>query len=169
MGDVKHYQNSAEAIKKIREIAESTNIGMLCTNLTEMPISTCPMATQKVEDDGEIWFLSGKDSSHNRDIKKDERVQLIYANPGSSSFLSLYGTAEVSHDRQKIDEMWTNLAKVWFPEGKEDPNLSLICVKPEEGYYWDTKTNKMIAFLQMAVSVVTGKMADGGIEGKLKP
>lgn len=169
MGDVKHYQRSAEAIDKIREIAEDINIGMLCTNLDNTPISTRPMATQKVEDDGEIWFLSDKNSNHNQDIKNDDRVQVIYAHPGKSSFLSLYGTAEILYDRQKIEELWTKMAEVWFQKGKEDPNITLIRFMPEEGYYWDTKTNKMIAFLKMAASLVMGKTMDDGIEGKLKP
>ena len=63
MGDVKNYNRSKEAIEKIRDIAKDTNIGMLCTNLTNLPISTCPMATQEVDEHGDIWFMSAKGST----------------------------------------------------------------------------------------------------------
>jgi general stress protein 26 len=168
MGDVKHYQRPKEAIEKIRDLAKDINIAMLCTNLSNTPISTCPMATQEVDDAGQIWFLSVKNSNHNHDIEQDGRAQLIYAHPNQFAFLSLYGTAEILDDRQKIEELWSPEAKIWFQKGKDDPNISLIRFLPEEGYYWDTKTNKMIAFLKMAASLVTGKTMDDGIEGKLK-
>lgn len=35
MRDVKHYQHSAEAIDKIKEITKSIDIGILCTNLVK--------------------------------------------------------------------------------------------------------------------------------------
>ncbi len=168
MGDVKNYSHSKEAIKKIQDIANDINICMMCTNLSETPISTCPMATQKVDDRGDIWFLSAKNSNHNREIEQDPQVQLFYAHPGQFSFLSLFGTAEVLHDRQKIEEIWKDDAKIWFQEGKDDPNLTVVHFIPEEGYYWDTKSSKMVAFLKMAASLVTGKTMDDGVEGKLK-
>lgn len=168
MGDVNNYNRSKEAIEKIRDIAKDTNIGMLCTNLANLPISSCPMATQEVDDHGDIWFLSAKNSNHNQDIEQDERVQLLYANVGDYAFLSLYGTAEVLYDRQRIEKIWKPDAKIWFQEGKDDPNITAIRFSPEEGYYWDTKSNKMVAFLKMAASLVTGKTMDDGIEGKIR-
>ncbi|MFN7117333.1 MAG: pyridoxamine 5'-phosphate oxidase family protein [Saprospiraceae bacterium] len=168
MGDVKHYSRSQEAIKKIKDMTNDINICMMCTNLNNMPISTCPMATQEVDEEGNIWFLSTKNSNHNQDIEQDSRSQLIYAHPGQASFLSLYGSAEVLYDRQLIEDIWKPDAKIWFQEGKDDPNLTVIRFSPEEGYYWDTKSSKMVAFLKMATSLVTGKTMDDGIEGKLK-
>lgn len=167
MGEVANYNYPKEAIEKIKEVVDDVNIAMLCTNLNQIPIATCPMGTMEVEDNGLIWFFSSKNSDHNRDVKNDERVQLIYAHPGNASFLSLYGTAEILYDRQKIDQLWNSAAKVWFQEGKDDPNLTLLCFRPEEGYYWDTKHNKMTSFLKMAASIVSGKTMDDGVQGKL--
>jgi len=167
MGNIKNYNYSPEAIEQIKNIVEDVHICMLCTNLSQTPVATCPMATQVVEDNGLIWFFSTKNSDHNRDIINDDRVQLIYSHPGNYSFLSLYGTAEIMHDRQKIDELWKSDAKIWFQEGKDDPNLTLLCFRPEQGYYWDTKNNKMVAFLKMAASLVTGKTMDDSVEGKI--
>ncbi len=167
MSDVRNFA-SQEAISKLQELAENARIAMLCTNLTQLPFSTCPMSTQQVEDGtGVIWFFSSNDSQHNRDIEQDSRVQLIYANNGDSSYLTIFGTAEVLHDRSKIDELWTPLAKVWFQGGQDDPNLRLIKVTPQEGFYWDTKHGKMISFLKMIASISTGKTMDGGIQGSL--
>ena len=56
--------------------------------------------------------------------------------------MSIFGTAEILFDKNKVEEMWTPIAKAWFTEGKDDPAISLIKVTPQEGYYWDTKIIK---------------------------
>lgn len=166
MSDVKNLEHN-QTIEKLKEMVKQSPIAMFCTDLSEVPFSACPMSTQQVEDDGTMWFISNIISRHTSHIEQDGRVQLVFTNHGSSSYLTIYGTAEVHFNRAKLDEIWTPLAKAWFPEGKEDPDLTLIRVKPSEGYYWDTKSGKMVSFLKMIGSVVTGKTTDGGIQGGL--
>lgn len=82
--------------------------------------------------------------------------------------MSIKGSASISYDREKIAEFFGGMEKAWFPEGKDDPDISLICVMPEEGYYRDTKSGKMVSLLKVAAAAITGKPMDDGIEGKLK-
>lgn len=166
MGDTKNLI-SDEAIEKIKHLAESANTCHFVTALTKLPLSTRPMATQKVDEDGSLWFMSDKNSSKNHEIQNDNRVQLFYSNQSSYEYLSISGTAEIIFDKKLIDEMWSSIAKAWFTEGKDDPAISLVKVTPEEGYYWDTKNNKMISLIKIAAAAVTGKTMDGGVEGKL--
>lgn len=58
---------------------------------------------------------------------------------------------------------------MWFQDGPDDPDLTLIRVQPQHARYWDTKHNKMVMWAKMAASVVTGKTMDDGVEGTLKP
>lgn len=168
MGDVKNL-SSQPAIEKIKELAMDANICLFVTNLSTIPLSSRPMATQEVDDDGNLWFMSKNDSEKNIDIEKDNRVQLFYSNGSSYEYLSIYGTAEILHDREKIEELFTPMIKAWFKEGKDDPTISLIRVKPVDAYYWDTKNNKMVSLIKIAISAITGKTNDdGGIEGTLK-
>ena len=169
MGEVKDL-TANEAVKKIREIAKDANICMFETDLSNVPLMGRPMATQEVDDDGSIWFMSDKNSDKNTDVKKDDRVQLFYSHTGNYEYLSIYGTAEIVNDRSKIEELWTPMAKTWFKEGKDDPNISLIKVTPEGAYYWDTKNNKMVSLIKFAMGAIgITPDDDGGIEGKLRP
>ena len=59
------------------------------------------------------------------------------------------------------------ICKGWFQEGKDDPNISVIEIIPDEAYYWDTVHGKMISLLKIAASVVSGKTMDDGIEGNI--
>ncbi len=167
MGDTKNLADTG-AIEKIRELAKDANVCHFVTRLSNIPLSSRPMATQKVDDEGNIWFLSDKESDKNHDILEDKRVQLFYSANSNYEYLSVYGTAEIVFDKEKIHEMWTTFAKAWFPGGEDDPAISLIKVMPEDGYYWDTKNNKIISLLNIAKSIITGKTDDDGIEGTLK-
>ncbi len=167
MSDVQNFFQQ-EAINKLQALAEGARIAMLCTNMAHIPFSTCPMATQKVDEStGAIWFFTGNDGQHTQDIQADSRVQLIYANNSDSAYLTVSGMAEILDDKAKIDELWSPLAKVWFQGGKDDPNLRLLKVTPQEGFYWDTKHSKMVSFIKMAASIVIGKTMDDGIKGSL--
>ena len=169
MGDVQNL-TANDAVEKIREIAKDANICMFLTNLKKLPLDSRPMATQEVDDDGNIWFMSSKGSNKHVDINKDDRVQLFYSHTGNYEYLSVFGRAEIVNDRNKIEELWTPMAKTWFEEGKDDPDIELIKVIPEDAYYWDTKNSKMVSLIKFAMgSIGITPKDDGGIEGNLRP
>jgi general stress protein 26 len=167
MSDFKNLDNK-DSIVKLKELAESIDICMFCSNLKNDDGSSCrPMSTQEVDESGNLWFFSNADSDKNREIKEDKNVQLFYSHPGKDSYLIVNGEAELIFDRNKIEELWTPVLKAWFPEGKEDPNISIVKVKPSSAYYWDTEGNKMINFFKMIASAATGKDLIDGKEGNL--
>lgn len=159
--------SQTEAIEKIKELVKSANVGMFTSALTALPLNSRPMSTVDTDDEGNLWFFSEKGSTKNEDIEKDNRVQVFYANQVSYEYLSVYGTAEISTDKEKIHELWTPMAKAWFTEGENDPSITIIKVTPVDVYYWDTKHNKLVSLIKIATAVVTGKTMDDGVEGKL--
>ena len=157
-----------EAIDKMKSLVDDINICLFCTNLKSDNLATCrPMAAQKVCDQGNFWFFSEIFSEKNREIKEDGHVQLFFSHPGKNSYLVVNGDAEIIIDKQKTEELWTPLVKAWFKEGKDDPNISIIKVKPSAAYYWDAEGNKMINFLKMVASAVTGTNLVSSTEGNL--
>ena len=157
-----------EAGKKIKELVDQSGTCYFCTKLTTgEPLKTRPMSVQKVDEAGSLWFLSANDSHKNADIAVDNRVQLLFQGSQHSDFLSLYGVATISTDKQLIKELWEPIVKTWFTEGVDDPRLTAIRVDAEQGYYWDTKHGSAVAFLKMAVGAALGKTLDDSIEGEL--
>lgn len=158
----------SEAVKKMKEITEKNKTCYFCTHTKEsMPMAVRPMALQQLDDHGNFWFLSANDSHKNQEIQEDHEVHLLFQGSEHSDFLSVYGRASISQDKQKIDELWMPLAKVWFTEGKDDPRISVIKVTPIKGYYWDNKHGNAVAFVKMAAGALTGKTLDDSIEGEL--
>ena len=160
----------AEAAKKIKELAEKAETCFFCTDLSAgKPFATRPMSVQQVDDEGNFWFLSSNDSHKNSEINSDHSVQLLFQGSAHSDFLNIYGTASISEDKAKIKELWNPILKTWFTEGIDDPRISVIKVRPEEGYYWDTKHGNAVAALKMVAGAIIGKTLDDSIEGELRP
>ena len=157
-----------DAVEKLRDLADKAESCFFCTNIkTGVPLSVRPMAIQQVDDEGNIWFMSMKDSHKNDEISSDPFTHLLFQAGAHSGFVNIYGISEISRDQTKIDELWSPFIKTWFQGGKDDPNITLIKVIPSEGYYWDTKHGTAVAFLKMAASVITGKTMDDSVEGNL--
>ena len=94
--------NNKEAIDKIKELAEAIDICLFCTNLKENDgLTTRPMGTQGVDLEGNIWFFSDKNSTKNKEIEADNKVQLFYSHPVKSSYMVLNGEAEIILDQMQ--------------------------------------------------------------------
>jgi general stress protein 26 len=166
MGDVETVSGN-EAVKKIRELA-ADKICMFC-NYEDFKMESRPMGTMGIDDDGTLWFFSRKSSEKNHQLLHDKQVDLIYSDPSRQHYMVLNGYATIEQDKKKAKELWTPLAKAWFEEGVDDPDLSLIKVSPSEGHYWDTKNGRLISMLKIAVAAISGKEANAGVEGDIIP
>ena len=155
-----------EAIETIKKLTEKAGTCFFVTNIGKNSHSI-PMALQEVDEEGTLWFISSSESTHNQNIEKDNTVQLYFLNNGSYEYVFIQGKAHVSKDKALIEKYYTAFADAWF-DGKDDPRVTVIGVKPDDGYYYETKDNKVFAMAKMAFAAVTGaKIEDGGIEGGL--
>jgi general stress protein 26 len=158
-----------EAGKKIKELADKNNTCFFCTGIAAgKPVTVRPMAVQKVDEAGNFWFLSANDSHKNRDIENDNKVQLLFQGSAHSDFLSIYGVATISTDKELIKELWEPIVKTWFTGGVDDRRITVIKVETKQAYYWDNKHGDAVAFVKMAAGALMGKTLDDSIEGELK-
>jgi general stress protein 26 len=160
--------NNNEAIDKLKTLVDDIKICLFCTDLkTDDGSTCCPMTAIKVCDQGNVWFFSEKNSDKNKAILMDKNVQLFFSHPGKGSYLVVNGEAEIIFDKTIIEELWTPVAKIWFKQGADDRNISIIKVKPTTAYYWDTDGNRMINLLKTVASVVTGTNLITSKEGEI--
>ena len=159
----------APAGKKIEDLAGKNKTCFFCSGIkTGNPVTVRPMAVQKMDEEGNFWFLSANDSHKNQDILADNHVQLLFQGSAHSDFLSIYGVASISTDKELIKELWEPIIKTWFTGGVDDPRITVIKVATSQGYYWDNKHGDAIALVKMAAGAVLGKTMDDSIEGKLE-
>ncbi len=133
---------------------------MLVTHAGADRLRARPMAVAKIEDDSRMWFFTDADSAKAHEIETDTRVHIVCQND-RSAYLSLSGRARLVRDRAKVEELWKEPFKVWFPGGKDDPHIALIAVTPEEGEYWDNEGRNKFKYLFEAVKAyATGTLPE---------
>ncbi len=143
--------------QKFSEMIGDIRFAMLTTVGADGSLRSRPMATQKTDFDGDLWFFTDDDSPKVDEIHQEHHVAVSYADPGSQKYVSVSGFASMVQDRQRIRELWTPAVKVWFPRGVDDPHLSLLRVRVQAIEYWDSPSSKMVQLYGFAKAVLTGK------------
>lgn len=158
-----------EAVEKIRALVDTAQTCFFCTAVsTGRSGAARPMSVRKVDENGNLWFLSASDSHKNQELTEDPYVKMYFQGSKHSDFLQLNGTATITTDKAKIKELWEPIIKTWFTEGVDDPRITAICVTPTDGYYWDTKHGNAVAGLKMLVGAAFGITLDDSVEGRLE-
>jgi len=157
-----------KGMEKFKSMVEEIRTCMFITGSTTGEHDhTRPMATADVEDDGTLWFFTDIRSLKVKELNEEQEVHLVYSHPGKESYLDVWGKGSIVKDKVIMKEKWIPPVKVFFPDGLEDPNLTLLKVKPNQVYYWDSGTNKMVSMVKMAAALVFGKEVADAKEGSI--
>lgn len=156
------------AFDKLAKMAEDIKFCMFCTIGYDGTITSRPMTTTEVDAEGNVWFYTNKLSEVSIEADQKNNVCLAYACPTDNDYLSVTGIASVVQDKEKIRELWKSTYKAFFPEGVNDPQLTLIKVVPQKAEYWDSTASKMVVLFSMLKAAVTGTKYQEGDHGKLK-
>lgn len=154
------------SIEKLKNLTEGIDFCML-TTINGGQLRSRPMSTQEMDEDGDLWFFTSDETHKVDEIEADSRVNAAYSKTDDNVYVSVSGRAELVKDRQKIEELWNPILKAWFPDGLDDPHLSLLKVSVEEAEYWDSPNSKIVQLYGFVKAVVTGKPAGGGDHGKV--
>ncbi len=141
-------------LEMLKDFTES----MLVTHSTGGRLEGRPMSVADVGESAELWFCAGIDSGKAAQIAGDPEVAVIMQ--GKTKFLSVSGRARITKDKAQIDRLWQESWKLWFPDGKTDPDLCLIVVTPSEAQWWDNSGVRGLKFaFEAAKAYVTGEEA----------
>jgi general stress protein 26 len=156
-------------LQKLREMVKEIDFCMLATVDENGDLHSRPMSSNgDIDPDGDIWFFTSASSHKVNEIEKRPKVNISFADPDNQRYISISGTAQLVRDRKKIDELWRPEFKMWFPEGKDDPEIALLRVGLEKAEYWDSPSSTVGYVLNFVSSLVTGKEADYGANKKMQ-
>jgi len=152
--------------EKVKELVSRSRVGMLGT-LEAGFMKFRPMSHVDIDDDGNIWFFTSKDSWKAEDIQRNPTVQLVYVNESDSCYISIEGTATLSYDQPRMKELFNPFVKAWFPKGLKDSSIALLIVHPMTMEYWSNDDSKVLTYLKVLTAAATGSQASVGNHGKL--
>jgi general stress protein 26 len=127
--------NPSEQKKHLYDLLRDFSTAMLASRTADNSLHARPMAVAELKPDAHAYFVTDARSPKASEIEAHPEVLVTFQS--SSEFATLYGSASIVRDRILIDRLWSEAWRVWFPGGKDDPNLVLISVAPKSGEYWD--------------------------------
>ncbi|KEF34646.1 general stress protein [Deinococcus sp. RL] len=158
MSQNQEHPTREETIKAMAAVMKNVKFAMLTVQAEDGHLQAHPMTTQQTEFDGDVWFIGGKDTAQVQSMRVRPNVNVSYADHSGGNYVSISGAAQLVEDRAKLEELWSDFYKAYFPGGMDDPNVQLIKIEAQGGEYWGSD-GKLKNFLQMARAAVTGKPA----------
>ncbi len=157
-----------KAIDKFRELIKDVNICMFTTLDEHHDLSSRPMYTSQVDEEGNVWFFTNEFSEKINEVSKDNLVHLIYSHPVKNIYVDVKGTCRVIIDKKKMEELWDPILKHWFPFEMDDPKLCLVKVETETAHFWNHSSSKMGLLFQLIRSIAKGDRYKETEKGKLE-
>jgi general stress protein 26 len=152
-----HAQARAAALS---EKIGSMRFAMFTTRDQNGHLVSQPMTNQQVDGEGALWFYTRTTTELWDNIAHEPEVNVSFADPDNSTWVSVSGHAERVVERTRIHALWNPMVQAWFPAGPEDEHVVLVRVLPHAAEYWDANDSKMVRMFAMAKAAVTGTTPD---------
>lgn len=150
-----------ENIDKIQDVINDVKFAMMSTVNEKGDLHAWPMTTNETSLNAkEIWFIGGKTSDVVKDIEKNSSIGLTYASNNGKDYVSITGKAELSDDKNKIEELWSPVYNAFFPNGKEDEDIQLIKVVPHGAECWLSGSSVVNMFKMASAAMQDGETVD---------
>jgi general stress protein 26 len=159
-------QGSGDA-RKVYDMIKDVRVAMMTTVDADGSLHSRPMHTMKPDAQGDLWFFTRRSAPKTAEVARDHAVNLAYADPGHQNYVSVSGRATIVTDQKRIDELWSEPLRAWFPKGKDDPEIALVRVRPERAEYWDSPSSTIVHMVGYAKAAITGKPPQPGENAKV--
>jgi general stress protein 26 len=130
------HEKNEENVRKLGEMIKGIEFAMLTTVEDDGSLRSRPMATQKTEFDGDLYFFTQINAAKIEEIEREHNVCVSYAAPEDQRYVSMSGLARLLRNRAKMEELWFPDLETWFPGGVKDPELALLWISVTQAEYW---------------------------------
>lgn len=154
---------SAEAEEAFWDSLKASRIGLL--GLDQPGYHAQPMTAFREEETGTIWFFSRDDTDLTRDaaLGGGQSAMFHYASRDQKVWACIHGHLAVhGPDREIIDRHWNPVLSAWYPEGKDDPHLTILRFDADHGRVWVNDGGLLHFAFEIAKANVTDRPPDMG-------
>ena len=138
------HEKQEENVRKLREMIKGIEFAMLTTVEDDGSLRSRPMATQRIEFDGDLYFFTKVNAPKVDEVERDFNVCVSYAAPEDQRYVSMSGVARPLNDRAKMEELWFPDLETWFPDGLQDPELALLWICVTQAEYWEGSSGILV-------------------------
>ena len=162
-------KTDSEELAKLWKMIKDIKVCMMTTMDADGTLRSRPMINTQTKGDfdGVLWFFTRASAHKNLEIAEHKQINLAYSEPKDENYVSVSGRASMVKDKKKIEELWSEPMRTWFPKGTDDPDVALIRVAVEKGEYWDSPSSTMVHVYGYIKSTLTGEPPKPGENRKV--
>ena len=152
-----------EAEDAFWEHLKKSNTGML--GLDQPGYHAQPMTAFREEETGTIWFFTRDETDLARDVSVGggQSAMFHYGSKDQHVWACISGQLSVQgQDREIIDRYWNPILAAWYPEGKDDPHLTVLRFDAEDARIWVQKGGLVRFAFEIAKANITRTTPDEG-------
>lgn len=122
-----------------------------------------PMTACHDDDSRSVFFYAKTDNHLATEAGADGRPAMMCLQSKDDDFIAcVAGELRVDHDRERIDRFWTPVVAAWFPDGKDDPSLTLLRFDPADAEVWLSEAAPVKFGWEIAKANITKREPDVG-------
>lgn len=150
------HEKHDENVRKLREMIKGIEFAMLTTAEADGSLRSRPMATQKTEFDGDLYFFTKVNTAKTGEVERERNVCVSFAAPQDQRYVSMSGVARVLFDRAKMKALWFPDLETWFPAGLEDRELALLWISVTQAEYWQGPFGTLVFLPRLKKKMAAG-------------
>lgn len=126
-----------------------------------------PMTAFAEAETGDIWFFTRRDTDLARAVAEGAEAMYVIQTKDQELHACIGGRLTLSHDQVRIDKYWNAVVAAWYPNGKDDPQLTLLRLDARDAQVWLSEAGPVKFAYEITKANVTHKQPDLGETAKL--
>ncbi|HYG26880.1 MAG TPA: pyridoxamine 5'-phosphate oxidase family protein, partial [Caulobacteraceae bacterium] len=112
---------------------------------------------------GRVWFFTRTDTDLAQDIGEQGRQAMFIVQSKDQEMQACIG-GEITQrvDRAKLEEFWNPHVAAWYPDGKDDARLTMLCLQCHDARVWLSEVGPVRYLFEVAKANATGQQPDIG-------
>lgn len=141
----------------LAKLLEEQKVAMLALSGSDGRLSSRPMTPLEIDSAGAIWMFTSRKALAHLFGSEPRQVNLAFSDTSNSTYISIEGQARLLDDPVRRRELWTSMARPYFPGGDDDPDLVLLRLDPQRAEIWDSPDSSVMRTLALAASIAAAK------------
>lgn len=121
-----------------------------------------PMTAFRDDTSRSVFFFCRTDNDLAKRAGDGEAAMMCLQSKDDSFIACVGGELKVAYDRERIERFWNPVVAAWFPDGKDDPNLTFLRLDPADAQLWIADNNPVKFGWEIAKSNFTKRTPDIG-------
>ena len=126
-----------------------------------------PMTAFCEQELGTIWFFTRRDTELVRKLVQGGKAMFNLVAKDRDLWACIGGTITEQHDGERIEKYWNPIVAAWFPEGKDDPELTLLRLDADDAEVWISQKGPIRFAFEIAKANLTDSEPDVGQHARL--